>query len=128
VLGLVLALATAITVQLVAVLSLTVLAHVTSWRSTAVFTLLFDLGGLVAWAIAGGVAFEVSRARTGVAAAALLPPLLAVVPLLATVVGRRQGLHLSTVVVFPYALVTAAATYTGGRFWERHVRRAQVPA
>lgn len=83
----------------------------------------FSLGSLVAWAAAGAVAFEVARRRRAALAVASLPTLIALGIVAAAAVAGRSSFGAGSLAGILSALVLSSIAYSGGRLWERRIRR-----
>ncbi len=93
-------------------------------RSTVTATIVLDLVELVAWFIAGAVAYEIARRRGAVTLTALVPPLIALTLLAAGVIVGRGTVNTHVLVLAPFWLALTVVAYLGGRWWERRIRRA----
>ena len=117
-----LAVLTAITIQVAGFLVLAGVDAVTGLRSTAVATLVLDGAGVVAWAVAGGVAYEAVRDRIAVVIVAALPLLVALLVGLAGVSGAHLLVWGGLPGAVLFGLVLGGAAWLGGTFWARHLR------
>ena len=121
-LGVVLAVLSAITIQVAAFLVLAALDALTGARSSAVATAVLDAGSVVAWSVAGAIAYEVVRERVAVVIVAALPLLVALLVALAGAGGAHLLVWGGVAGVIAFALVLGAATWLGGLVWRRHLR------
>jgi len=122
VLGLLLAIVSAVTIEIAGFLVLAGVDALTGTRSSAVATAVLDAAGAAGWFVAGGVAYEVVRERVAVVIVALVPLIIALLILLAGVSGAHLLVWGGLPGVIAYAVALGVVTCLGGAAWARHLR------
>jgi hypothetical protein len=123
VLAALLALMTALTVEVLFLFAGAGVAAVTGWERGPTMTAAVAVVSLVAWAIAGAVAFEAARRRAAAIAAAFVPVAIVVVLLAFRLVVGREALGVDAAAAALSGAALGAAAYAGGRVRERRIRR-----
>ncbi len=122
VLGVVLAVLGAATIEVGALLALAALDGLTGLRSSLLATVVLDAGSVLAWLVGGALAFEVARDRLAAVLVAVLPLLLALVLTLEAVSGAHLLVRGGAAGTALFGLLLGAVAYAGGRLWERRLR------
>jgi hypothetical protein len=84
------------------------------------------LGSLVAWTLAGAIAFEVARRRRAWVVTAGVPLVFTLAVAAIAVIVRRASIDGETAAGVASGLALASAACLGGRLWERRIRRAEA--
>ena len=124
VLAVVLAILAVATIEIGSLLVLALVDALTDTRSSALATVVLDLGSVVAWLVGGGLAFEVARDRVAVTLVAVAPLLLALVLSLASLAGAHMLVRGGAVGTIAFAIALGALAAVGGLTWERRLRRS----
>lgn len=119
----ILAAMTAFTVEVLLLFAGAAVAAASGWERGPAMGVAAAVVSLIAWAIAGAVAFEAARRRSAVIAAALVPATIVVGLLAVRLVVSREALGLDDVAAALSAAALGAAAYAGGRLRERRIRR-----
>lgn len=123
VLAVVLGLLAAVTLELAVFLLTALGARFVGITPGTAMSVMLTLGSLAAWALAGAVAYEVARRRRAALAAAALPSVIAAAFGAAAAVAGRASFDTAFLAGLLSALVLGCVAYTGGRLWERRIRR-----
>jgi len=122
VLGLVLAVLTVATIEVASLLVLAAVDLLSGSHSGTVATLVLDAGTVLAWLVAGGLAYEVVREPSAVGVVAALPLVGALLAALARLNGAQFLVRGGAMGAILFALVLGLVTLLGGWLWARHLR------